>query len=231
MSLDKIIESRKSIRKFTEDEVPQEVLEKAFRHAILAPNSSNMQTWDFYHVQTPEKKQNLVKACFSQSAARTAKELVVITANLSHWKRANPRLIEFAKSVNAPKPVMDYYQNLMPMIYRYGFCNSIAFFRWISTWFIGFFKPVSRYPIFKRDLQEVGIKSAALAAQNFVLSLTEQGYATCMMEGFDKKNVMKILKLKSPARIVMVIAIGKEGPRGTWGPRFRIPFEEVVHRV
>lgn len=231
MNLSEIIKNRVSVRKFSDEEVPAEVLKRAFENAVLAPNSSNMQTWDFYHVSSSELKLDLVKACFNQSAARTAKELVVVTADPSKWKRSNPRIIEFAKSVNAPKPVMNYYQNLIPMTYRYGFLNSIAFIKWISTGVIRLFKLVPRYPIFKRDLQEVAIKSAALASENFVLSLTEQGYATCMMEGFDKINVKKIVGAKDPARIVMVIAIGKAGERPVWGPRFRIPLEEVVHKI
>lgn len=231
MNFFEAVEQRKSIRKFTDQEVPEDVLNKAFKAAILAPNSSNMQTWNFYHVKNTAKKKELIKACFSQAAARTAKELVVVSADPSLWKRSTPEIIKYAQSVQAPKQVMNYYQNLIPMTYRYGILNSVALFKWIAASFICLFKLVPRYPLFRRDLQEVALKSAALACENFVLALTAQGYDTCMMEGFDKKSVMKILKLKSPARIVMVIAIGKEGERATWGPRFRLPLDQVVHEI
>ena len=82
-----------------------------------------------------------------------------------------------------------------------------------------------------RDIQEVCIKSAALAAENFVLAITAQGYATCMMEGFDEPRVKKLLGLKYSDRVVMVISVGEEAERGTWGPRFRISSDKVIHEV
>ena len=88
-----------------------------------------------------------------------------------------------------------------------------------------------RGPNNERERQEVAIKSAALASENFVLALTAQGYASCMMEGFDEPRVRELLELSSTTRVVMVIAAGREGPRGTWGPRFRLDRERVVHRV
>jgi nitroreductase len=52
-----------------------------------------------------------------------------------------------------------------------------------------------------------------------------------MMEGFDDFRLRRLLKLSCSAKILMVIGIGYEGERATWGPRFRIPVEQVVHSV
>ena len=81
MDFFEVIKKRRSIRRFTEKPVPEQVLRKAFETAILAPNSSNVQTWNFYHVKSAENKAKLVEACLSQSAARTASDLVVIVAS------------------------------------------------------------------------------------------------------------------------------------------------------
>ena len=54
--------------------------------ALLAPNSSNLQPWEFYWVRSPEKKQNLVSYCLGQPAAATAQELVVAVARPDYWK-------------------------------------------------------------------------------------------------------------------------------------------------
>lgn len=220
-----------SIRKFDQVEIPEEVMNKAFENAILAPNSSNMQTWDFYWLQNEEKKKELREYCFNQAAARTAVELVVVTADYKKWKRSQPQLVEFAKSVKAPKVVMTYYEKLMPLQYSPGFFNILGFWKAVIAWGVGLKRAVPRGPYTKKDLQMVAVKSAALACQNFVLSLTAQGYATCMMEGFDEKRVSKLLGLSSSAKVVMVIGIGGESSKGTWGPRFRIPSEECIHRI
>ena len=97
------VRARRSIRRFTPAKVPAEVIRNALEAAVLAPNSSNMQTWDFYWVRTPEKKALLVEACLNQSAARTAAELVVVTANAGKWKRANPELVKWARDAKAPQ--------------------------------------------------------------------------------------------------------------------------------
>lgn len=225
------VESRRSIRKFTAEPVPAEVVEKALDAAILAPNSSNVQTWNFFWVRSAEKKSELVKACFGQAAARTAQELVVFAADPTLWKRSQQPLVKFAEEVNAPKAVHFYYKKLIPMTYRAGFLNLWGYFRSLTAWLAGWVRPVPRGPNTFRDLQEVAIKSSALAAENFVLALTAQGFSSCMMEGFDELRVKRLLALPNSARIAMVVGVGKGTDSGTWGPRFRIPREWVIHHV
>jgi nitroreductase len=48
------------------------------------------------------------------------------------------------------------------------------------------------------------------------------------MEGFDAVRVKRALGLPSGAEINMIIAVGKGTEAGVWGPRFRVPYEEVV---
>jgi nitroreductase len=48
------------------------------------------------------------------------------------------------------------------------------------------------------------------------------------MEGFDQVRVKKHLNLPRGAEINMIISVGKGTNDGVWGPRFRIPYEEVV---
>jgi len=50
---------RRSIRKYRPDPVDEAVMREAFELAFLAPNSSNMQCWDFYWVRTEETKKKI----------------------------------------------------------------------------------------------------------------------------------------------------------------------------
>lgn len=231
MNFFETIEARKSIRKFTNKNVPAEVMQKAFDAAILAPNSSNAQTTNIYWLKSEDKKKKLVEYCLNQSAARTAQELVVIVASPKDWKRSHPYLVQFVKSVSAPKPVVLYYEKLLPLMYKWGFLNSLGLIKWTSYTLTGLVRPIMRNPTFKRSIQEVCIKSAALASENFVLALAAQGFQSCMMEGMDEVRIKRLLKLRCSDRVVMVIAVGEEGERGTWGPRFRIPRELVIKEV
>ena len=225
------VAKRRSIRKYTDEKVPEEVMQKAFDAAILAPNSSNTQTWDFFWVRSEDKKKKLVECCLSQSAARTAAELVVITANPAQWKRSQKPLIQWVESVNAPKLVQTYYRKLIPYTYRWGFLNSWGYLKAALTFSTGLFRPVPRGPNTLSELQTVAIKSAALASENFVLAISAQGFSTCMMEGFDESRVKSLLNLPCSARVVMVISVGRESDRGTWGPQFRLPKSDVLHVV
>ncbi len=226
-----VIDKRRSIRKFSQEKVPESVIERALDAAILAPNSSNAQTWDFYWVKSPEMKKKFVSICLDQSAARTASDLVAFVASPKKWKRSQPLLSQWVTEIKAPKQVVQYYKSLIPFMYRWGFFNLLGFFKFIVFNFTGLFRPLMRGPAFKRDVQEVAIKSTALASENFVLAISAQGYSSCMMEGFDEWRAKSALGLGFSDRVVMVVAVGRETESGTWGPQFRIPKEMVIHRI
>jgi nitroreductase len=224
------ISRRRSIRRFNDSIVPDEVIDRALEAAIWAPNSSNMQTWNFYWIKEPKMRRQLALACLNQSAARNAQHLIAVTADAKLWKRSLPFLRTWVKEANAPKPVQLYYDKLVPMTYRSGWLNAFGVVKWTITTIVGLFKPIPRGPHFQRDIQEVAVKSAALACENFVLAIAAQNFDTCMMEGFDFVRVKKLLKLGNTEDIVMVIAVGKSTENGTWGPAFRIPKELVIHK-
>lgn len=231
MDLFEAIQKRRSIRRYTKDSFPADLVEKALKAAVLAPNSSNTQTWNFFWVQDEVKKKKLVEICLSQSAARTAQHLIVVTADPKLWKRSQQSLIDWARKSGAPKEVVMYYEKLVPFMYRWGIFNLFAPIKSLIFFVTGFFRPIMRGPATRADSQEIAIKSAALAAENFVLAITALGGSTCMMEGFDEWRLKSLLKLSSSARVVMVISVGYEAERGTWGPQVRLPMSEVVHIV
>ena len=165
------IQFRRSIRQYTSRPVEENIIQKSLEAAVLAPNSSNMQTWNFYWVKSSDKKSQLIKACLNQAAARTAAELLVVVADPKLWRRSQKPLVQWAIDANAPKPVHVYYEKLIPFTYTWGFMNSLAVFKWILAHAIGLVRPFMKGPFTRRDLQEVAIKSAALACENFVLAL------------------------------------------------------------
>jgi nitroreductase len=96
---------------------------------------------------------------------------------------------------------------------------------------VGFFKPISRGPIFRHDLFEIVTKTTALACQNFMMAVVAQGYDTCPMEGFDEKRVKKILNLNNKSHVVMVLAVGKADPKGIYGERFRVNKDLIIKEI
>lgn len=224
-----VVQKRRSYRKFTSVPFPDEAVKAAISAAVIAPNSSNTQTWDFHWVKSESVKAKVTTACLSQSAARHASHLIVVTANPSKWKRSQGPLVKWAEDSKAHPAVLTYYKRLVPFVYRTGPFNFYAPFKVALSLLVGLFRPIMRGPFTRRDHEEVAIKSAALACENFVLAVVDQGGATCMMEGFDEWRVKKALSLKFSDRVVMVIAVGYPDDGGLWGSQFRLPLDQVLH--
>lgn len=49
-----LVKTRRSVRKWKKDPVPEEVLRKALETAVWSPNGGNFQTWRFYAVTNPD---------------------------------------------------------------------------------------------------------------------------------------------------------------------------------
>ena len=56
MDFFEIIDKRRSVRKFSNKTIPEEVIIKALNAALLAANSSNLQPWEFYWVKNKNNK-------------------------------------------------------------------------------------------------------------------------------------------------------------------------------
>ena len=227
-----LINKRRSVRKFSNESIPEVVITKALKTALLAANSSNLQPWEFYWVKDRNNKDDLIKACFSQNAAKTAKELIVAVSRIDTWKRNRNLILENYKEKGKLLPIVEkYYNNVIPLSYvhdRIGILGAVKKIMSLFINFIGLFRPVPRGPIFRHDVFEIVTKTTALACQNFMMALVAQGYDSCPMEGFDHKRVKKILKLNSNSHVVMVIGAGKADPNGIYGERFRIDDDLVI---
>lgn len=95
---------------------------------------------------------------------------------------------------------------------------------------IGLFRPIVRQAS-EGDMRTVMHKSCGLVAQTFMLAMSEVGYDTCPLEGFDSWRVKRLLHLPYSSNINMVVACGIRLPDGVQGDRFRLPLSEMYHRV
>ncbi len=235
------IEYRRSVRKYLDVELDEEKVKNCIRNATLAPNSSNMQLWEFYHVTDNKTLKKLSKACFDQNAAKTAVNMVVFVARRDKWRERAKYNLDFledmfdkqekeGKDVERRRKVSRrYYKKLMPTIYT-DFLGIVGYYKKILSFFIGLFRPIYREVLFS-DSRVITHKSVALAAENFMLSMAEIGYDTCPMEGSDTTRVKKILKLPSKAEITMIIGCGIRAENGVYTERFRVPFDHVYKKI
>ena len=67
MDVYEAISVRKSVRKFQDKDIPEEVLTRLFAAARLAPSASNRQEWRFVVVRNPETRKKLAVAARNQT--------------------------------------------------------------------------------------------------------------------------------------------------------------------
>ena len=238
-SVSEAIKYRRSVRVFKNEAIDTEKVKQCIQLATLAPTSSNMQLWEFYHVVSPEILQKIAKASFDQNAAKTAQQLVVVVARKDLWRKRVQANIAFLKNQFGNKPVadyskrekfaFDYYQKIIPTLY-FDFLGIIGMLKFLVFQVIGIFKPIYRQAR-QSDMRIVTHKSAGLAAQNFMISMAAINYDTCPMEGFDSLRIKKILHLSASAEINMILGCGIRDENGVYGERFRIPFEETYFKI
>ena len=95
----------------------------------------------------------------------------------------------------------------------------------------GIKKPTPREPYSKRGMAVWAHKSTALACENLMLALRAYGYDSCPMEGIDSKRIKKLLELKKPAEISMVLSAGKRAENGVYGKQVRFNSKYFIHEL
>ncbi len=233
------IQYRRSVRVFKKETIDVEKVKDCIRLATLAPTSSNLQLWEFYHIISPEIIQEIATASLDQNAAKTASQIVIVVTRKDLWKNRVRSNIAHLKAQYGNKSeseyskrekfALNYYQKIVPTIYT-DFLGILGQIKYLAFLVIGLFKPIYRQ-VRSSDMRIVAHKSAGLAAQNFMISMAAINYDTCPMEGFDSSRIKKIINLPVSSEINMVLGCGIREEQGVYGERFRIPFEEVYFKI
>jgi nitroreductase len=240
MTLEEIINYRRSVRRYKDLPIDSEKVKHCLELASLAPNSSNMQLWEFYHITNPETLKKLSVACLNQKAATTAQQMVVFVTRQDLYRKRAKKMIEMeTQNVLKNSPIEKhekriknwkmYYGKIMPFLYS-RCIGMIGIIRKIIVNIVGIFTPIT-YQVSENDVRVVVHKTCALAAQTFMLAMASESYDTCPMEGFDSRRVKSILKLPCGAEINIIVSSGIRDEKGVWGDRMRIPFNEVYRSM
>jgi len=227
----KVVESRRSVRRFTDEPLPEAVLQDCLDLAMLAPNSSNLQPWSFHIVRTPAIREGVVTACLNQNAARTAQALVAVVARTDTWREHSDLNITHWPLPVVPAIVDNYYRRYAKFHYGAGPLGLKGWFKKAFFALVGLKRPVPRGPYTQAEMNAWAVKSTALAAENFMLAMRAHGYDTCPMEGFDERRLRRLLKLPRGAIITMIIGAGRRAPDGVYHPRIRFNRERFIHDV
>lgn len=82
MDILSIIKSRRSIREYKKENVPDELINKLLESAIYAPSEGNLQPWKFYVIRDRNIRLKLAKAALEQYFISEAPVAIVVCADL-----------------------------------------------------------------------------------------------------------------------------------------------------
>lgn len=140
MDLEEVLNYRRSVRVFDKEKpLDPAKVKHCLELAALAPNSSNMQLWEFFQVTSPVLMAEISHACLDQTATATASEIVVFVTRQDLYRQRARFVLRFEEGNirrNSPeerqaKRIKDrelYYGRVMPFLYA-RFFGILGFFR------------------------------------------------------------------------------------------------------
>lgn len=200
-----VIHARRSVRRFTDEPVPDEVIRTLVDAARMAPSGGNRQMWRFRAIRDRqllsamgEAVERRVKEIRARvSSPRALEQYDGYTAHFTHFAKAPAVIAVLAK------PYDSIYTRILE---RY-------------------LKPEERPP---QHLVDVAAMSVAAAIENMLLAACALGYGGCFMTGplIAQGELEALLHVEEPWHLVALVPVGK--PAGEAPPRERIGLDEIL---
>lgn len=179
MELKDVILSRRSIRKFKPDPVPDDYIREILEAARLAPSGSNLQPSRFVVVKDPEVRRQLSTATLK--FVTTAPVVIACCADLSATETRMQRVAELAAAgafAGTDLETMDP--------------NEYA----------------ERRQMDEHTARSYLSLNTAIAIEHLILRATDLGLGTCWIMMFKPKEVKQILGLNDNLAVVALVPVG-----------------------
>ena len=205
MELQEAIEGRRSIRRYTDDDVPNEDLIKILRAAGLAPSAGNQQMWHFVVIKNRQLIERMKQAVLEAVDA------------MSQWPEAEA----YQSNIHALRTYAIFFANAPVVIAAL----AKPYLTPLDSELL---------PKHGLSFQEIhalrgdpGRQSLGAAIQNLVLAAHSLGYGTCWMTGplFANPALRVLLDVKPEWQLAAIIPLGR--PAEKPNPRTRQPVEEI----
>jgi len=225
------VETRRTVRDFLPDPVPQEVLDRSLDAARLAASSSNLQPWEFVVIRDPRVRQAANAACLDQLPAKTAPVLIALVTHRDTWRRNRDEILRIFEGRGPMRPSQAaYYRKIIPLVYTTGPFGLLGPLKRAVSRLASLFRPTPNL-MSRADIRVMAHKSTALAAATFMLALRAEGYDSCPMEGFDPWRAKALLGLPRGAEVNMFLAVGRRSEKGVWWDRVLMPRDWVIREL
>ena len=197
----RIVEERRTIRAFSPDPVPQDVLDRCLESALRAPSSSNLQPWEFVVIRDRRVKDQFAKRYRQAWSLYGAIGRRVARNDESQQRMLRATQWQVDNFSNTPVLVVPCLRGGMrPPYLPSPFVSESSFFG-------------SIYP----------------SVQNLLLAARAMGLGASLitLPLWSVTSARRILGLPLTVTPVCVVPLG--WPRGRYGPTTRKPVDEVIH--
>jgi nitroreductase len=220
--------SRRAVRNFLPDAVPDDLLKRLLETARWAPSGYNLQPTHFVVVTDPDIRARLRPACMNQRQVTDAPVVVALTGDA---KVVRNNLEEFLAADRNAGAMNAEYEKLLRRVIPLAFGRGPMGLGWLwkSTLIpiVRVFKPIPGLPAVNPRFWAA--KQVMLAAMNLMLAASAAGLASLPMEGFDESRVKRVLKIPRSHVVPVIVTMGYPVP-GPAPVKSRLPLEKFVHR-
>jgi len=173
--------------------------------ARKSPSSFGMEAWKFLVITNNELREKLKPFCWNQAQITTCSHLVVVLAGIDTLKVENDKVRSQFMRRNLPQEKLDAYMKLYASHLNETLSSNEKIYQWSA-------------------------KQTYIASANMMNAAAFIGIDSCPIEGFEKENVEKVLKLDTNKfQVAMLLPFGyRVNEQST---QLRSNFENVVEFI
>lgn len=175
------IQARRSIREYTDEPVPPEMIDRLLEAARAAPSTSNTQSWKFKVITDPQTRARIKDVAYGQKFVARAPVIIACCLDLDAFREKGKQTLKLVLS-GAVRPSME----MILRAARGGKDREFSPERVVIN----------------------GTINVSIATEHIVLAATALGLGTCWIRAFDAPAVQEILAIPEGLTIVCLLTIG-----------------------
>ncbi|TYS17050.1 nitroreductase family protein [Rossellomorea vietnamensis] len=195
-----VAKERRSVRQYDPNfKIEESEIRELLETAVLAPSSSNLQSWRFLVIEDQKEKEKLLPIANNQQQIVDASVVIAILGDREAYKKADQVYTQIAERGNMPEDVKDMY------------VNSI-------------FDNYGNFP--KERLAKIAHIDGGIVANQLMLAAKAKGYDTVPMGGYDEAQFVEAFNVPESYEPVMLLSLGKGTKAGF--EKTRLPLDDVL---
>ena len=195
--MENLMKNRFSCRNFKDEKVDDKVINEILSLTMLSPSSLGLEPWKFIVISKKDDLESLSAICYGQNQVKTCSHAIIVLAR-TDLQSQDKFLKDVIHNKNKTKTVDAFFERV-----------------------------ASRTDAMSKDeLYHYASLQCYLATANLVNLAFEKDVKSCIIGGFEHKNLDKFLNLSKALKSCLVIALGKSDEVAS--EKIRMSFGSVV---